>query len=116
MGSPHLDFTELQRVTRYEDGYTKDSQAIKYFWNAVHSFNEEQKKQFLMFVTGSDRAPIKGLGDMIFIISRHGPDSEILPSAHTCFNHLLLPDYDSEEKMKEKILLAIQNAHGFGLA
>eukprot|EP00960_Hanusia_phi_P014573 430137-Hanusia_phi.AAC.1 len=43
--------------------------------------------------TGSDRSPIKGLGSMTFVISRNGPDSERLPTAHTCFNHLLLPEY-----------------------
>jgi hypothetical protein len=30
---------------------------------------------------------------MTFIISRNGPDSDRLPTAHTCFNHLLLPEY-----------------------
>lgn len=30
-----------------------------------------------MFISGSDRAPIKGLGDMMFIITRNGPDSEM---------------------------------------
>ena len=36
--------------------------------------------------------PIKGLSTMTFIITRNGPDSDRLPTAHTCFNHLLLPD------------------------
>lgn len=27
------------------------------------------------------------------MISRNGPDSDRLPTAHTCFNHLLLPEY-----------------------
>ena len=38
-----------------------------------------------------------------------------LPSAHTCFNHVLLPDYSSKDKMKEKLLKAIVNSEGFGL-
>jgi len=33
------------------------------------------------------------LFSMTFIISRNGPDSDRLPTAHTCFNHLLLPEY-----------------------
>jgi ubiquitin-protein ligase E3 A len=28
-GSPHLDFNELEAVTHYEDGYTKESSVIK---------------------------------------------------------------------------------------
>lgn len=39
-----------------------------------------------------------------------------LPTAHTCFNVLLLPEYSSQQKLKEKLLKAIQYAHGFGLS
>lgn len=38
-----------------------------------------------------------------------------LPTAHTCFNHLLLPEYSSREKLHKMMLLAIENAEGFGL-
>ena len=40
---------------------------------------------------------------------------ERLPTALTCFGRLLLPQYDSKEKLKEKLILAIENAKGFGL-
>jgi ubiquitin-protein ligase E3 A len=76
---------------------------------------EDKKKKFLFFCTGTDRAPIKGLGSMKFVISRAGPDSERLPVAHTCFNHLLLPDYPTRDKMREKLLNAINYSQGFGL-
>mmetsp|Transcript_3165 Transcript_3165/g.2898 ORF Transcript_3165/g.2898 Transcript_3165/m.2898 type:complete len:88 (-) Transcript_3165:25-288(-) len=85
------------------------------FWEVVHSFNESQKKQFLKFVTGSDRAPINGLGSMRFVVSRNGGDSERLMTAMTCYNHLLLPAYGNMERMRRLILLAIENAEGFGL-
>lgn len=77
-GSPKLDFVELERNTVYDGGYTKDSQTIKWFWEIIHSLDDENKKKFLFFCTGSDRAPIKGLGSMEFIIARNGPDSEML--------------------------------------
>ena len=38
-----------------------------------------------------------------------------LPTAHTCFNVLLLPKYSSVEKLRERLLKAISNAKGFGL-
>lgn len=31
------------------------------------------------------------------------------------FNHLLLPEYSSREKLKERLLLAITQSEGFGL-
>ena len=64
---------------------------------------------------GSDRVPIKGLGSLPFVISRNGPDTDRLPTAHTCFNHLLLPQYESAEKLGRLLRLAIGNAVGFGL-
>ena len=76
---------------------------------------EEQQKRFLAFCTGSDRAPILGLGSVRLYIGRHGEDSDRLPSAHTCFNHLLIPEYSDKDKLKQKLLLAINNAEGFGL-
>ena len=38
-----------------------------------------------------------------------------LPTAHTCFNVLLLPDYSSKDKLKERLLKAITYAKGFGM-
>lgn len=38
-----------------------------------------------------------------------------LPTSHTCFNHLLLPEYESKEKLETKLRLAIAQSEGFGL-
>lgn len=112
-GTQKLDYKELQKSVRYE-GYTPDSITIKYFWEILMEFNEEEKKKFLFFVTGCDRAPIDGLGSLPFAISRNANINE-LPSAHTCFNHLILPDYQNKEFMKIKIQTAINYSEGFGL-
>lgn len=85
------------------------------FWEIIHELDIEHKKKFLFFSTGSDRAPVGGLGTMHFTIMKNGEDNEQLPSAHTCFNHLLLPPYKSKEKLKEKLMIAINNSEGFGL-
>jgi len=114
-GSPQLDFHELEKVTKYDGGYKKNSPTVINFWSVVHELDIEQKKRLLFFATGSDRAPVGGLGNMSFTIMKNGEDNDQLPSAHTCFNHLLLPPYKAKEKLKEKLLLAISNAEGFGL-
>ena len=113
-GTQTLDFNELKRVCHYEE-YTKDSETIKYFWEILLDFNEEEKKKFLSFVTGCDRAPIDGLGSLPITISNGGNNLDQLPSAHTCFNNLILPDYKNKEKMKGKLLNAINYSEGFGL-
>ena len=113
-GTQLLDFNELKKACQYEE-YTKDSETIKYFWEILLDFNEEEKKKFLSFVTGCDRAPIDGLGSLPITISNGGTDIKQLPSAHTCFNNLILPDYKDKEKMKKAILTAINYSEGFGL-
>lgn len=114
-GQPELDFDALEKITSYQDGYTSDSPQMKWFWEVIHSLSYEEKKAFLQFCTGSDRAPVGGLGRIPFIVSRAGPDSSTLPTVHTCFNHILLPEYDSKEKMERLVRLAIQHCTGFGL-
>ena len=97
------------------DGYTAESDVAKWLWEIVHEFSDFEKRQFLQFTTGCDRAPINGLKNLPIYIGRQGPDTERLPTAHTCFNHLLIPEYSDKEKLKIKLLLAMQNAEGFGL-
>jgi len=104
-----------KKNTIYDNGYNKNHPIIKNFWEIVHSFTFEQKKKLLFFATGSDRAPIGGLKNLTFVITRHGPDSDRLPQAHTCFNHLLLPEYSTKEKIRDRLLAAINNAEGFGM-
>ena len=114
-GNPVLDMEDLRAGTTYDDGYEEDSPVVAMFWEVVMAYNEEEKKLFLKFITGSDRSPIDGLSKLKFVISKNGNDDTRLPSAHTCFNHLLLPEYSSIEILENKLKLAITNSEGFGL-
>ena len=114
-GSAELDFDALERGTVYQDGYVAESPTMRYFWKVVHGMTETQKKRLLFFTTGSDRVPIKGLGNLPFVVSKNGTEPRRLPTAHTCFNHLLLPQYEDEETLRERLTTAIENAEGFGL-
>eukprot|EP00933_Yihiella_yeosuensis_P034292 TRINITY_DN27793_c0_g1_i1.p1 TRINITY_DN27793_c0_g1~~TRINITY_DN27793_c0_g1_i1.p1 ORF type:complete len:429 (+),score=67.93 TRINITY_DN27793_c0_g1_i1:820-2106(+) len=114
-GSMDLDFTAWESASQYQDGYSASSNAVRWFWLVVHDLSPEEKRSLLMFCTGCDRAPVGGLGRLPFVISRAGPDSEMLPWVHTCFNHLLLPDYGSQDKLKSRLRLAIQHCKGFGM-
>ncbi|XP_071198365.1 ubiquitin-protein ligase E3A-like isoform X2 [Salvelinus alpinus] len=114
-GSRNLDFHALEETTEYDGGYNKDCRIIKDFWETVHSFGEEDKRLFLQFTTGTDRAPVGGLGKLKMIIAKNGPDTDRLPTSHTCFNALLLPEYDTKEKLKERLLKAVTYAKGFGM-
>ena len=106
-GSPTLDFKELESTTIY-DGYEKDSPVIKYFWEVVHGMTDEVKKQLLVFTTGSDRVPVGGLSKLQFVIARNGTDGTRLPSSHTCFNALMLCEYESKEQLENKLRMALE--------
>ncbi|XP_066246881.1 ubiquitin-protein ligase E3A isoform X2 [Euwallacea similis] len=114
-GSKNFDFDELESSTEYDGGYTNDSQVIKDFWSEVHALSMEDKRKLLQFTTGSDRVPIGGLSRLKLVIARNGPDSDRLPTAHTCFNVLLLPEYSSREKLKDRLVKAINYSKGFGM-
>ncbi|KAG6544026.1 hypothetical protein Mapa_014549 [Marchantia paleacea] len=114
-GLPHFDFDALERVTVYQGGYTKNNRIIIWFWELVRAMPLEEKKQLLFFSTGNDRAPIGGLACLKFIIQRNGDDTNRLPTAQTCFNILLLPEYSSKAKLENRLKVAIQNSTGFGL-
>ncbi|CAD7081216.1 unnamed protein product [Hermetia illucens] len=114
-GSKHFDFVELEKSTEYEGGYTEKSQIIIDFWSIVHGLPDESKRKLLEFTTGSDRVPVGGLSRLKLVIARNGPDSDRLPTSHTCFNVLLLPEYASREKLEDRLLKAINYSKGFGM-
>lgn len=113
-GVDNLDFNELQSTTKYEH-CSSDDQTIKWFWEVLKDLNDDQKRDFLKFTTGSDRSPLRGLGELKLIIMLQGVDDERLPSAHTCFNHIILPKYTTKEKLRAKLLKSIEHNEGFGL-
>lgn len=102
-------------VFSFQNGYTKDHPTIQNFWSVFHNdLTEEDKKKFLLFLTGCDRIPNTGMKSLSMIIQKTG-DVHHLPVAHTCFNILDLPEYATKEKLHYKLMKAIQYSEGFGL-
>ncbi|OEU18267.1 HECT-domain-containing protein, partial [Fragilariopsis cylindrus CCMP1102] len=115
-GTPELDFYALEKSSTYEGGYDTDSTVVKNIWKWIQSASLTTQESFLKFCTGSSKAPIGGLGEMPFKIQRAGPDSIQLPTAHTCFNTLIVPDYgDDYKKLSERLSRAVIECEGFGL-
>ncbi|XP_038123938.1 E3 ubiquitin-protein ligase TRIP12 isoform X6 [Cyprinodon tularosa] len=107
------DVKTLMECCRPDHGYTHDSRAIRFLFEVLSSFDAEQQRLFLQFVTGSPRLPVGGfrsLNPPLTIVrktfeSTENPD-DFLPSVMTCVNYLKLPDYSSIEIMREKLLIA----------
>lgn len=113
-GETVMDWFYLKKNAEYQEGYDDQSESINYFWQIFDEMDEDEKKLFLKFVTGTDKAPLGGLGNVKLIIQK-SDEIEKLPMAHTCFNIFCLPDYKSKEIMEKKIKIAIQYTEGFGI-
>lgn len=114
IGNENYDWEELQRHAEYKNGYSQHDPTICLFWEVFMELPVSEKKKFLMFLTGTDRIPIQGM-KAIKIIFQPTTDDKYLPVAHTCFNLLDLPRYGTKEKLRYKLLQAIQQNLGFSL-
>lgn len=122
-GVSEIDVDEWQAHTKYQ-GYAATDETIQYFWKVVRNFDHANLVKLLLFVTGSARLPIggfKGLrglhGVTLFTIQKQYPiKRDALPVAQTCFNTLILPPYDSEEVLKGKLTLALEQEPEFHLS
>ncbi|XP_006632272.2 apoptosis-resistant E3 ubiquitin protein ligase 1 [Lepisosteus oculatus] len=90
---------------------------MKWFWAVVSSFTQEELARLLQFTTGSSQLPPGGFNTLcpsFQIIA--APTHSTLPTAHTCFNQLCLPYYDSYEELHKMLKLAIsEGSEGFGM-
>eukprot|EP00871_Galdieria_phlegrea_P005610 jgi/Galph1/604/GphlegSOOS_G5327.1 len=120
-GLPDIDIADLKANVEYS-GYTASSPQIQWFWQMVSEMSKEDHARLIMFITGTSKVPLEGFGALQGMdgpqrlqIHRVPGDSLRLPSSHTCFNHLDLPEYDCYEKLKERVLTAIrEGGEGFG--
>nr|XP_039274041.1 probable E3 ubiquitin-protein ligase HERC3 [Styela clava] len=87
------------------------SEVCEWFWEVLLSFEDEEKEQFLIFLTASNKVPVSGFE---FKIQRIEANDKVLPIAMTCYNILQLPVYSSKEVLEDRLKLAIQ-CKGFHL-
>lgn len=118
-GERHIKIEELKRVARYEEGFHEDHQTIRNFWSVVETYDQDKLRKLLEFVTATDRMPVAGMQDLLFVILRNGvPEDDKpwpLPSSHTCFSRLSLPDYEDREMLEKMLGIALNNSEGFGM-
>ncbi|WAQ98408.1 NEDD4-like protein [Mya arenaria] len=111
-GLQDIDVNDWKTHAAYKGEYNPNHPAI-------YSMNNETRARLLQFVTGTSRVPMNGFrelhgsnGPQLFTIEKWG-QTDKLPRAHTCFNRLDLPPYESYKDLRKKLLIAIENAQGF---
>jgi len=113
-----IDVDDLKNHTNYGGTYEENHPVIVCFWKVVKSFDQEQRRSLLRFVTSCSRPPLLGFKELVpnFAIRYAGPDEERLPTSSTCVNLLKLPPYQTEHLMRSKLLQAITSGAGFDLS
>ncbi|KAI9357936.1 hypothetical protein DFJ73DRAFT_173945 [Zopfochytrium polystomum] len=119
-GLPDIDVDDWKNNTEYHN-YNPTSPQIQWFWRAVRSFSQEERAKLIQFATGTSKVPLEGFkalegsgGSQKFNIHKDFSSKSRLPSAHTCFNQMDLPEYESYEQLRNSLLLAISEG-GTGL-
>jgi len=126
-GLPHIDLDDWKTHTEYTGECEElgvHHPVVKWFWETLEEFNDEMKARLLLFVTGTSGVPSRGFGVLqsndgnIRNFTIHGVSAQICfyPRAHTCFNRIDLPLYDSKEQLQERLKLAVtMSATGFDI-
>eukprot|EP00934_Nitzschia_sp_Nitz4_P003544 Nitzschia sp. Nitz4//scaffold330_size19141//9624//12045//NITZ4_008746-RA/size19141-snap-gene-0.27-mRNA-1//-1//CDS//3329548160//3534//frame0 len=126
-GLPEIDMKDWMEHTEYSGEYEEtgpNHETCNWFWEVVTDLDQEMKARLLQFVTGTSGVPSRGFGVLqgndgnIRKFTIHGVPVEtcLYPRAHTCFNRIDLPLFDSKEELEEKLKLAVtMSSTGFDL-
>ncbi|CAL8357211.1 unnamed protein product [Arctogadus glacialis] len=123
-GLPEIDVQDWKKNTEYTSGYDLQEPAVQWFWNVVENLTQEDRVLLLQFVTGSSRVPhggfaylMGGSGLQKFTIAAVPFTSHLLPTSSTCINMLKLPEYPSQEVLKDRLLVACHcGSYGYTMA
>ncbi|KAL2098051.1 hypothetical protein ACEWY4_007258 [Coilia grayii] len=114
VGREDYDWDILRQNTVYEGGYHGNHPVIKMFWEVFDELSHDQKKAFLLFVTGCDRVPVGGMDQIRLVIRfRHNSSQQHLPESLTCHAIFDLPMYQSKETLKTQLTEALNHNRGF---
>lgn len=117
-GLPEIDMEDWMANTEYCGEFETcgpNHLACHWFWEVVEEFDQEMKARLLQFVTGTSGVPARGFGVLQgndgnirrFTINGVSVQVCLYPRAHTCFNRIDLPMYESKDELREKLRLAV---------
>uniref|UniRef100_A0A8C9XGI5 HECT and RLD domain containing E3 ubiquitin protein ligase 3 n=1 Tax=Sander lucioperca TaxID=283035 RepID=A0A8C9XGI5_SANLU len=115
VGNNNYNWEEMEKNAVYKGEYTATHPTVRLFWEVFHEFPLEKKKQFLLFLTGSDRIPIHGMESLRIVIQSTTAEEHYLPVAHTCYNLLDMPRYQTKEILCRRLTRAVEQYEGFSL-
>ncbi len=104
MGDNTLDVDALEKMVEKGVRSTAVSEeAFRLLFDWLKEQTKEVQKKFMQFVTGSPSLSVRK-------IKVTGPESTgWLPNAHTCFNHIAIPNYQSKDQITTYFTQAFAN-------
>ena len=119
-GSPDLDVCWLKDSTVYS-GYDRIGPELDFLWRALRQFSSHERSLFLKFVWGRSRVGARSVTadgsageDAPQMEVRKMPcdrPDETLPTSHTCFFRLELPEYTTYEICHAKLKYAVTHCN-----
>lgn len=122
-GVPKIDVDDWQdhsdvKYQAFDQPTKAEKKVIEWFWETVRGFSQEQRARLLQFVTGTSRVPVEGFKALlsndgrvrrfgIQIVPCGTPPAGLYPKAHTCFNRIDLPMYQTKEQLETYLTLVI---------
>ncbi|XP_066535875.1 probable E3 ubiquitin-protein ligase HERC6 [Hoplias malabaricus] len=114
VGTEQYDWDIFRQNTAYNGEYHARHPTIIRFWEVFEELTEEQKKAFLLFLTGCDRVPVVGMEQVKMTVSvLLKSTQDHLPESLTCHWMLLLPQYHSKQQLQDRLIQALQHNRGF---
>ncbi|GAQ89414.1 E3 ubiquitin-protein ligase [Klebsormidium nitens] len=113
-----LSIADWQKHTEYHD-LLPTCRHVTWFWQCVEGFTPPQRRRLLFFATSVEFLPPAGFAALPskFHIWKGGTQDG-LPTAHTCFYQLVLPEYKSLYAMRKQLEIIVQSDvwEGFGMS
>ena len=117
-GVPEIDMDDWRRHSRYVGLFKAQQQrhpVVKWFWDIVDGFTHEERARLLQFATGTTRLPAQGFKALEandgnfrrFTLAGVRKKDALYPKAHTCFNRIDLPTYETKKELEGYLTLVI---------
>ncbi|KAM9294000.1 E3 ubiquitin-protein ligase HECTD1 isoform 1-T1 [Gastrophryne carolinensis] len=107
--SPSWSAEDIINYTEPKLGYTRESPGFLRFVRVLCSMSSDERKAFLQFTTGCSTLPPGGLANLhprLTVVRKVDATDASYPSVNTCVHYLKLPEYSSEEIMRDRLLAA----------
>ncbi|KAM6937862.1 putative E3 ubiquitin-protein ligase HERC4 [Xenentodon cancila] len=116
VGQDDYDWAKLKQNTCYEF-FDLNWSTIQMFWEVFDELTEDQKKDFLWFLTGFRKPPVLGMDQIRMTIRSKqifiGSQDQHFPESLTCHCILELPSYSTKKIMRHRLIAALKPERGF---